>query len=191
VTMRKRSIPNAIVLSLLFIAVSANWVTLKAAPDGPVADKGSEPSATEVSDKNCGRCHENSRMDSIKPPTHDRTWIAAHGRAARWSRESKHGRECALCHRNAQCVSCHRTTAPRSHTGLWNVRLHGTAAAWDRDSCRTCHETGSCVSCHRRTPPLNHRGAWLTNHGRTAGFTHNCLACHPSGWCIACHRGKK
>jgi hypothetical protein len=179
---------HVIVLLLVLAIGLTSSLTLKADPDHKVAaDLLPKISARRAG--KCADCHSGKRMDKIKPSSHDRLWMETHGRAARWSSESIHGKECRLCHANAGCISCHRTQPPRSHTGLWNVRMHGTAAKWDRERCKTCHETGACIACHRRTPPLNHRGNWISHHGRTRGFTDGCMTCHKSGQCINCHKG--
>jgi hypothetical protein len=180
-----------IIVLLLFLVIGlANAVSLKADPDQPPMTDASPKTPAKAAGK-CAQCHSGKRMDKIRPVNHDRLWMETHGRDAQWSSESAHGKECRLCHTNAKCASCHRTRPPRSHTGLWNVRTHGTAAKWDREPCKTCHETGACISCHRRTPPLNHRGNWISAHGRTRGFNDSCATCHAPGWCINCHRGSK
>jgi hypothetical protein len=190
--------PFRVIILLLLLAIGlTNSVTLKAEPDGKPPANASRKAQARVSgkcvdcQKDCTSCHSGKRMDLIKPSSHDRIWLETHAAAARWSSESAHGKECLLCHKNAGCVSCHRTSPPRSHNGLWNVRMHGTAAKWDRESCKTCHETGACISCHRRTPPLNHRGNWVSNHGRITGFDDSCVTCHHAGWCINCHKGSR
>lgn len=141
------------------------------------------------SKRSCGRCHQEKRKNRVQPSTHDKKWRETHGEYTRWNVDSAHGEACALCHQNAACVACHRNERPRNHTGLWRVRMHGTAAMWDRDRCKTCHETGACISCHRRSPPVTHRGNWVSNHGRVAGFEDRCTVCHNSSWCTNCHRG--
>ncbi len=140
--------------------------------------------------RNCRRCHGVDR-NRVSPKNHGETWSVRHGREERWSPARDHGKKCQLCHRNTACVACHRSKRPRSHTGLWRIRIHGTQAKWDRDRCKTCHETGACISCHRRTPPQNHRGAWGAIHGLSAKFKSNsrCLTCHNPAWCTNCHRG--
>jgi len=141
------------------------------------------------SERRCDRCHLEKKKSRVEPLSHHQKWRETHGERARWRDISGHGTQCALCHDNAACVACHRTERPRNHTGLWRVRMHGTAAQWDRDRCKTCHETGTCIACHRRTPPINHRGNWVSNHGRVAGFEERCTVCHNAGWCTDCHRG--
>jgi hypothetical protein len=77
---------------------------------------------------------------------------------------------------------------PKSHTGLWRLRTHGAAAAFDSESCRTCHVTGMCIQCHRTNAPLKHRGAWSKLHDYAAGTfaDSNCYVCHNKGQCLAC-----
>ena len=139
----------------------------------------------------CTACHAVD-MKNVRPPDHKSAWPIEHGIEARWRVFAQHGKDCELCHRNDACIACHKTTRPRSHTGLWRNRTHGTNAAWDRDSCKTCHETGQCIRCHQTTKPMNHRGGWTSVHGLSAQTKSNehCFVCHKSGWCESCHRGK-
>ena len=85
--------------------------------------------------------------------------------------------------------SCHNLVMPRSHNGLWRVRMHGLAASWDRDRCKTCHESGVCVRCHATERPLNHVGNWGTVHGLAASTSDNehCATCHRGSFCVQCH----
>ncbi|MBN2358474.1 MAG: cytochrome c3 family protein [Deltaproteobacteria bacterium] len=137
----------------------------------------------------CRGCHGVDER-GIVPADHRQTWLARHGREARWRVFDDHGRDCAACHRSEACAGCHRERMPRDHSGLWRVRMHGSAAAWDRDRCRTCHETGVCERCHQTSEPVSHRGAWRKNHGFAAGgFDGNCTVCHQRAWCLGCHRG--
>ncbi len=140
----------------------------------------------------CANCH-GSNQRQKKPANHARLWTQQHGLMAQFQGLSSHGESCDMCHRQDGCNACHRREAPRSHNGLWRLRRHGTAAAWDRDSCKTCHETGQCVRCHRDTKPMNHRGAWEAVHGLAAATEGNerCQVCHSPGTCISCHRGNQ
>jgi hypothetical protein len=143
-----------------------------------------------IARRECARCHDSDRKRAT-PPNHDRTWLSRHGRELRWESAGDHGERCSQCHGNSACVACHRSQRPVSHNGLWRLRLHGTAARWDRDRCRTCHETGACVACHRRTPPQNHRGPWRSIHGLAAKskLDDRCTTCHTGAWCTSCHKG--
>ena len=135
-------------------------------------------------------CH-GSDARKIPPKDHNKTWIRTHGRRSPWGSKSHRVRPCSFCHTKTECTACHRTTKPKSHTGLWRIRTHGTAASFDRDRCKTCHETGSCIFCHRRTAPTTHRGSWGATHGLTAGSrgSERCMVCHSSAQCVACHAG--
>lgn len=175
---------HLVVALLVSVVDCTNAITLRAEPNQPTPANGS------LTGK-CADCHSGKPINKIKPSTHGRLWMETHGQTARWSSGNAHGKQCHLCHTNAVCIGCHRTRPPRSHTGLWNVRMHGITAKWDRERCQTCHETGACITCHRHTPPLNHRGNWISNHGRARGFTDTCTTCHNSGWCITCHRGHR
>ncbi|MBW2533775.1 MAG: cytochrome c3 family protein, partial [Deltaproteobacteria bacterium] len=126
-----------------------------------------EENGVEASSTRCDTCHGAGRRRTA-PATHVASWRGRHGRAARWQSNEPHGRGCFECHTNGQCRSCHLTHRPRGHSGLWRVRTHGRAAAFDRDRCKTCHETGACVGCHRSTAPLDHRGSWRHLHGLKA-----------------------
>jgi hypothetical protein len=145
----------------------------------------------EVPESACASCH-GKPAHKLTPADHKGTWAVSHGKAAPWRVFSRHGKDCTTCHKQDACDSCHRTSRPRSHTGLWRLRTHGTAASWNRDTCRTCHETGGCVACHQNTPPMNHIGAWSKLHGLTARSKADtsCNACHNVGYCNACHAGK-
>lgn len=139
----------------------------------------------------CERCHrQDPRRD--RPPDHDLAWPARHGQLVEVGRERGHGRDCRTCHGEDACRRCHRTSSPRDHTGLWRVRLHASAASWDRERCRTCHESGTCKGCHLTTPPPNHRGPWASVHGlvATSRSDDGCRACHQSAWCASCHAGR-
>jgi len=145
----------------------------------------------DVPDPACAKCHA-APAEKLTPPDHRGTWAVSHGHEAAWRVFDRHGRDCTTCHKQDACAACHRTSRPRSHTGLWRLRTHGAAAAWNRDSCRTCHETGTCVACHRNTEPLNHVGAWSKMHGLTARSISDssCNVCHSGGDCARCHAGR-
>ena len=150
------------------------------------AEKGTGARATE-----CVKCH-GVDQKTVRPTSHKIAWPVKHGGAAQLVEKGEHGKDCTLCHGEAACRACHTQTRPKSHTGLWRVRTHGTAAGWDRDRCKTCHETGTCVRCHQQTAPMSHTGAWKQVHGLTAGSKDNehCRACHQTGFCNTCHRLK-
>jgi hypothetical protein len=137
---------------------------------------------------NCKGCHGLDKR-SERPADHAAGWSARHGAESKLRVFGEHGRDCLLCHGSDSCRACHRAQAPRSHTGLWRLRTHGTAASWDRDSCKACHEVGGCVACHRETRPLNHTASWRSVHGLAAQSAGNetCAACHAAGFCAACH----
>ena len=137
----------------------------------------------------CAACH--GRDERAAPPAdHAKPWRARHGTEARWRVFDQHGQDCQQCHGRDACTGCHRERRPTDHSALWRVRMHGSAASWDRDRCKTCHETGACVRCHRSSTPMSHRGAWASQHGRAAGgFDSNCTICHQRAWCVACHNG--
>jgi len=170
---------------------SRSTTGLLVTPDECLACHDSPTAKKPIAQGACPKCHKRDPK-TLLPRSHTRTWERRHGVRARWRKGAGHGQRCSECHRDAACVACHRKKSPVSHTGLWRMRLHGTAAQWDRDSCKTCHQTGACVSCHRRTPPLNHRGAWKSTHGIAAGVDGNerCTTCHQRAWCIACHKGR-
>ncbi|GAB4292686.1 MAG: hypothetical protein Kow0090_06740 [Myxococcota bacterium] len=141
-------------------------------------------------ENDCSKCH-GVDMRRTPPEDHKSLWLKNHGREADWRVSGDHGRDCALCHRQDACQTCHKVRKPQDHTGLWRVRMHGTAASWDSARCKTCHETGVCIRCHHETKPLNHTGNWKSLHGLTAGSktSENCAACHSPSWCAACHKG--
>ena len=144
-----------------------------------------------VAETACGNCHRPGRR-RLPPRDHSAGWLRRHGQQARAVAEldPPHGKDCQACHGKAACASCHDQQAPRSHTGLWRVRTHGLAAAWDRDACRTCHETGTCIRCHVTTPPVTHNANWASLHGLAAGARDNeqCQVCHRyANRCSTCH----
>jgi hypothetical protein len=136
----------------------------------------------------CARCH-GADVRLARPADHDIAWTKLHGSQSQWRVSGQHGKACADCHRPATCRSCHDQQAPADHTGLWRVRLHGSAAGWDRDRCKACHETSSCTRCHQTTPPMSHTASWRQTHGVVAGVRGNdtCNVCHQASWCAACH----
>ncbi|MBI5524899.1 MAG: hypothetical protein HY897_01050 [Deltaproteobacteria bacterium] len=144
-----------------------------------------------IPDAACTKCH---GFDSKKSPpgSHRTAWRKRHGGEAAWVEKGEHGKDCTLCHGDGACRTCHMQSTPQSHTGLWRVHTHGTAASFDRDRCKTCHETGTCIRCHTNSRPASHVGAWKQVHGLTAGSKDNesCRACHQPGWCAQCHRKK-
>lgn len=157
-----------------------------------------EPHAGQYG-SDCGSCHSTTnfervvgaRAKSIRPKDHGGSWLRRHTVLPESDSEpGAEKRACATCHGSPSCIHCHRTRMPRSHTGLWRVRTHGAAAAFDPNACSTCHRAASCLQCHRRTAPLNHRGAWRTMHGYAAGnfAGNNCFVCHRRSDCAACHR---
>jgi Cytochrome c3 len=159
-----------------------------------------------VAEKRCNKCHDESGIEinktkckschakdarKLAPKDHSKTWKRTHGRRSTWGSKVHDLEQCSTCHKKSECVTCHRSNKPKSHTGLWRMRTHGTSAAFDRDRCKTCHETGSCVFCHRTTSPLNHRGPWTTTHGLTAASrgSERCNVCHSTAvFCTPCHR---
>jgi hypothetical protein len=146
----------------------------------------------------CKLCHDTASFHRLsaagraqRPSDHDRGWLGRHVTLPFDDNDlSAEGRSCARCHGTPACDRCHRTVRPKSHTALWRLRTHGTAAAFDSESCRVCHVTGACIQCHRTSAPLNHRGAWGTLHGYAAGTfaDNNCYVCHSRADCQACHR---
>jgi hypothetical protein len=144
-----------------------------------------------LTEASCARCHGDEARRG-PPGDHRGAWLSRHGAEAQGRGIVGHGRDCRSCHGSDACARCHRERRPRSHTGLWRVRLHGSAAAWDRDSCKTCHETGTCTACHDSTRPLNHTSAWRATHGLAAGAESNerCAVCHRPSQCAACHRAR-
>jgi len=155
-------------------------------------DKCHKDNDVEVKEAQCARCHGHPAAE-IHPPDHKGpAWKMKHGKESRWRVFGEHGKDCALCHGKDQCTTCHKSEKPQSHSGLWRMRTHGTAAAWDRGSCKTCHETGSCIACHKSTPPMNHMGAWETFHGSTARTVDNasCAVCHQQSYCLTCHKSR-
>ena len=137
----------------------------------------------------CAKCH-GVKMRLTAPPDHKKAWLARHGRESEWRVFEKHGRKCSLCHQSNVCITCHQSQKPASHTGLWRIRTHGSAASWDRNRCKTCHETGTCIQCHTTTPPINHTGSWGSTHilvAQTAG-NERCAVCHSLVRpCAGCH----
>jgi len=151
-----------------------------------------QENGVETPESACQTCHGVDQR-RVEPSSHDRAWQERHGRESRWSVVADHGEDCYDCHARDACRRCHTQTRPRSHTGLWRMRVHGTAASWDRSACQTCHETGTCISCHSRTAPLNHRGPWTATHGLVAGSRtdERCTTCHIAAQdCIRCHSGR-
>lgn len=140
-------------------------------------------------ERRCEACHEGDQRQK-RPQSHAAAWLEGHGQAADAVGLEEHGGDCALCHGSEPCARCHRERKPQNHTGLWDLRLHGTAASFDRDRCKTCHETGVCVRCHQSTRPMNHTALWSKLHGLAAAATDNehCRACHTAAQCTACHR---
>jgi hypothetical protein len=150
----------------------------------------------EVDAKACAACHGKSKQNLV-PKDHRGHWETTHGKAAQWRVFERHGKDCSACHGKASCDTCHKTKRPRSHTGLWRIRMHGTAASWDRDSCKVCHETGTCIACHKSTPPLNHVGSWRTTRhmfsARDSSDQKRCAVCHDATFtatCTSCHSGR-
>jgi hypothetical protein len=144
----------------------------------------------QVPEASCERCHGSDARKIVPEDHHGASWIERHGAEAEDRVFEKHGTDCKACHGQETCASCHRKTRPKSHTGLWRVRTHGSAASWDRDSCKTCHETSSCTRCHATTKPMNHNGSWRAMHGLAAGSSGNesCAVCHKPSYCASCHR---
>lgn len=145
---------------------------------------------TQVDRRACAACHGvDAKLDL--PPDHRGAWLRSGHPGAAAASEGRHGRECGACHGADACSRCHRQREPQDHTSLFKVRLHGTAASWDRERCSACHEAGVCVRCHSTTAPLNHTGAWLPVHMFAAGAVGNesCAACHHRSFCDRCHGG--
>ena len=146
----------------------------------------------------CQQCHGTTSFRMLlpaartrRPSDHDRGFLGKHVQLPFDDNDlMAEGRACTRCH--GTCDRCHRTMRPKSHTALWRLRGHGTAAAFDSESCRVCHVTGTCIQCHRSTAPLNHRGSWGTIHGYAAGTFagNNCYVCHSRADCYACHPPK-
>lgn len=142
----------------------------------------------KLPESNCLKCHGRDEKRA-KPADHGGDWMTQHGREARWRVHEQHGQACTLCHTERACQACHLTQKPADHGALWRARMHGSAAAWDRQRCKTCHETGTCVACHRTASPPSHRGDFIKRHGQMVdGFDNNCTVCHRRSECIACHR---
>jgi hypothetical protein len=144
----------------------------------------------------CDKCHTtrgwremSGPARAMRPSDHNGGWLGKHQSLPFDDNElAAEGRACTRCH--GTCDRCHRTTMPKSHTALWRLRGHGTAAAFDAGSCRVCHPAGTCIQCHRTTAPLNHRGSWRTTHGFAAATfaDNNCYVCHSRGECLSCHK---
>lgn len=143
----------------------------------------------KTAERHCEACHE-SNQRLVRPQDHDRGWLELHGQAGDMRGTEEHGHDCNACHGAEACIRCHKERKPRSHTGLWDVRMHGIAASFDREGCQTCHETGLCVRCHTSTRPMNHTAGWPSLHGLAAAATDNehCRACHTPAQCTGCHR---
>lgn len=154
-------------------------------------DKCHKDNDVEVNQSQCARCHGHIAAE-IHPADHKGAWKLKHGKESQWRVFGGHGKDCSLCHGKDQCTTCHKAEKPRSHTGLWRMRTHGTSAAWDRNSCKVCHETGACIACHKSTPPINHMGAWETFHGLTASSVADtsCAVCHHPSYCATCHTAR-
>jgi hypothetical protein len=152
-----------------------------------------EKDKVKLPERKCVKCHDQKDIRKVKPTDHQKSWTLRHGRTAEWQTNAEHGQNCTLCHTRTGCKTCHLNTKPRDHTGLWRVRMHGTAATWNRHRCKTCHTTGACKSCHQTTAPQSHRGAWKAIHGISAKTKRNgnCGACHHKAWCTACHAGNQ
>ncbi|MGI5863908.1 MAG: cytochrome c3 family protein [Myxococcales bacterium] len=144
----------------------------------------------KVVESNCHKCHATDARKMV-PDDHRAGWLARHGAESQDRVFDEHGRDCKACHGQNACVRCHRSERPKSHTGLWRVRLHGKEASWDRESCKTCHETSTCTQCHRSTRPMNHNASWRAMHGLAAsGSGESCTVCHRASQCAACHRSE-
>jgi len=148
----------------------------------------------EVNNAACASCH-GVKMRLTAPPDHKSAWLVKHGRESEWRVFEKHGRKCSLCHQSDACITCHQSQKPASHTGLWRIRTHDTAATWDRNGCKTCHETGVCIQCHVTTPPINHTGSFQGSmHALVAQTVGNerCAVCHSLARpCSGCHAGAR
>ncbi len=143
-----------------------------------------------VAEQQCVVCHGYDKK-KVKPESHlASNWLHDHGELSQLGESDEHGTDCRLCHGEQACTRCHRERMPKSHNGLWRMRLHGEAASWDRESCKACHETGVCVRCHENTRPLNHTAAWASVHGAAAQTTDNetCGVCHRPNCGSSCHR---
>src|SRR5208283_4451355 len=72
-----------------------------------------------------------STWESIKPASHDSTWIRAHGQESKFDESS-----CLACHKDrVDCIKCHQEVPPRSHTPSWTRIGHGLESRWNRDKC--------------------------------------------------------
>lgn len=129
----------------------------------------------------CGQCHvplaQATRLAAAtiarfpEPPSHDTTFVAAHGTAA-----ASGDATCATCHTRESCSACHVNAAavpaiqalapdervaalmqgrrivypvPASHRSASFLRQHGTQAQQDGAACANCHTRNSCMTCHR------------------------------------------
>jgi hypothetical protein len=144
---------------------------------------------TRVDQRPCAGCHRDDPKRRL-PADHRDGWRRGHGERAS-EVAGRHGRDCATCHGEDACARCHRFQEPRDHTSIFKIRLHGTAASWERERCAACHESGTCIRCHENTRPLNHGANWRSVHMLAAGAVGNehCGACHRPSFCNACHRG--
>ncbi len=169
-----------IVIGLSAAAVYAQEGTTPAATPygtgGAVnAEKGATPGTAATPE---------STWESIKPATHDSTWIRAHGEESKYDENS-----CLGCHKNrVDCIKCHQEVAPRSHTPSWARIGHGLESRWNRDKCLVCHQEDSCVDCHNNTQPSSHRSGW---GGLGQAVNIHCQNCHfpvQDTGCFTCHK---
>lgn len=149
--------------------------------------------------QDCDTCHTTTHFSvltgpqarAILPASHRGGWLQRHAMLPLTaSGLSAERQNCETCHGTPVCRGCHLSERPRSHSGLWRLRTHGTAAEFDPSACAVCHEAAACTQCHERTAPLNHRGNWLGLHGYASGGfgESNCYVCHRRTECLQCHR---
>jgi nitrate/TMAO reductase-like tetraheme cytochrome c subunit len=125
-----------------------------------------------VPDSRCLRCHELSRIVSMRFGT-----LIKHAEHAK---------------RNKSCVSCHMWTAHREPTAERPLVLMAR--------CFNCHgrtpgakAPGTCATCHPKSfdlrPDSHKDAAWRTRHGKLAEKDASlCTLCHERGFCNTCHR---
>jgi len=176
------------------------------------AQDASSTTAETIPDSNCLRCHDLSRVVTVRDGTlinhnehakRNKSCLTCHMAVAH--REA--GDEslqlmdrCFTCHGRGRaakapgtCDVCHPKSfklRPRSHDGSWRAR-HGKIAKADRQQCAMCHENNFCGDCHRLEMP--HPSGWIDGRSGHSVVGRKdwqvCTQCHGAGadLCDRCH----
>src|SRR3989338_5829553 len=135
----------------------------------------------------CADCHD-GLSKTVKPKSHDATWIQVHGKYSNLKYGFRSQNVCALCHQESQCATCHQQQQPTDHTAFWRLRGHGLMVGLNRQKCATCHQVDFCERCHANTKPLDHTASW------GAPAQRHCFGCHApidsvkGQKCFVCHQ---